>query len=420
MDRKVNGSALGGTARAIPSKSQAHRMLICAALAEGESSIYCPAVNEDIEATAACLNALGAKAERTPEGYRVQPVGSGEGGSVLDCGESGSTLRFLLPVACALGREVSFVGRGRLPKRPLAELCGALREGGGEISADSLPLDVAGGLKAGTYRLPADVSSQYISGLMFALPLLDGESVIELSGQPESEPYINMTIAALKLFGVEVIKEGCSYRIPAGQKYVSPGRVEVEGDWSNAAFWLCAGAVGKNAVSLSGLDMNSPQGDRAVVDILRQMGAKVEEKDGLVTVCPSRLSGIEIDAKNIPDLVPVLSVTAAAARGETRIYNAGRLRIKESDRIGSTAALLRSLGGRVRETGDGLVITGGELRGGEADSFGDHRIAMAAAAASCMTEGDVLIRNAQAVSKSYPAFFEDYAALGGVVKEWNK
>ena len=416
MDRKVNGNALGGMVRAIPSKSWAHRLLICSALAEGESEIYCPAVNEDIEATASCLNALGAKAERTGDGYTVRAVG-GKGENVLDCGESGSTLRFLLPVACALGREVRFIGRGRLPERPMAELNEALRKGGAEISADKLPIKVSGRLRAGTYKLPANVSSQYISGLMFALPLLVGESVIELDTRPESEPYINMTIAALKLFGVEVIKEGNSYRIPAGQKYRSRGKVEVEGDWSNAAFWLCAGAIGKKPVSVAGMNTGSAQGDREVADILRRMGARAEESDGVITVHPSRLSGIEIDSKNIPDLVPVLAVTAAAAEGETRIYNAGRLRIKESDRIKSTAALLRSLGAEVRETDDGLIVQGGRLKGGEADSFGDHRIAMAAAAAACAAEGEVLIRNSEAVAKSYPAFFEDYAALGGIAKE---
>ncbi|MBR6522379.1 MAG: 3-phosphoshikimate 1-carboxyvinyltransferase [Oscillospiraceae bacterium] len=417
MDRKVNGSSLGGEVRAIPSKSQAHRMLICSALAEGESSIYCPAINEDIEATAGCLGALGARLTRSEGSYTVLPVGGGEGGGVLACGESGSTLRFLLPVACALGAEVTFEGKGRLPQRPMAELCEALREGGAEVSADNLPIKVSGTLKAGTYKLPANVSSQYISGLMFALPLLEGESVIELDAQPESEPYIDMTIGALKLFGVEVIKEDNSYRIPAGQKYVSPGRAEVEGDWSNAAFWLCAGAIGRKPVSVTGMNMASAQGDRAVVETLLCMGAKVEEENGILTVYPSKLRGIEIDAKNIPDLVPVLAVTAATAEGETRIYNAGRLRIKESDRIKTTSALLRSLGAAAEETDDGLIVRGGKLHGGETESYGDHRIAMAAAVAACAADGEVLIRNSQAVAKSYPAFFEDYAALGGIAKE---
>lgn len=417
MDRSVNGSALGGAVRAIPSKSQAHRMLICSALAEGASEIYCPAINEDIEATAACLNALGAKLSRAEGAYSVLPVGNGEGAAELDCGESGSTLRFLLPVACALGKKVTFVGRGRLPQRPMAELCEALRAGGAEISADNLPISVSGGLRPGVYKLPSKVSSQYISGLMFALPLTGGESVIELDGQPESEPYIDMTISALKLFGVEVIKQGNSYLIPGGQKYRSPGRAEVEGDWSNAAFWLCAGAIGKKPVSLSGMNMSSPQGDRAVRELLEKFGAEIKTEGGTLTVSPSKLRGIEIDAKNIPDLVPVLAVTAATAEGDTRIYNAGRLRIKESDRIASTAALLRNLGAAVDETEDGLIVHDGGLRGGEISSYGDHRIAMAAAVASCAADGEVTIRDSHVVAKSYPAFFEDYAALGGNIKE---
>lgn len=392
-------------------------MLICSALAEGASEIYCPAINEDIEATAACLNALGASLSRAEGAYSVLPVGNGGGAAELNCGESGSTLRFLLPVACALGKKVTFVGRGRLPQRPMGELCAALRAGGAEISADSLPIRVSGRLRPGVYTLPTKVSSQYISGLMFALPLTGGESVIELDGEPESEPYINMTVSALKLFGVEVIKNGTSYRIPGGQQYRSPGKAEVEGDWSNAAFWLCAGAIGRKPVSVSGMDMSSGQGDRAVAELLARFGADVRTAGGCVTVSPSRLRGIEIDAKNIPDLVPVLAVTAATAEGETRIYNAGRLRMKESDRIASTAALLRNLGAEVHETDDGLIICGGGLQGGEVSSFNDHRIAMAAAVASCAARGEVIIRESHAVAKSYPAFFEDYAALGGIIKE---
>ncbi len=417
MNVSVNGSSLGGTIRAIPSKSQAHRLLICSALAEGNSKIYCPEINEDIEATAACLNALGAKIERRDGSYYVAPVIIDAEKAEMDCGESGSTLRFLLPVACALGKQAVLTGRGRLPQRPMAELCSALRAGGADVSADALPIGVNGKLSAGVYRLPSKVSSQYISGLMFALPLLDGESVIELDGTPESEPYIDMTISALKLFGVEVLRKGHSYIIPGGQKYISPGKVAVEGDWSNGAFWLCAAAIGNRPISISGLDINSRQGDSAVLSMLKSFGARVTSDGDMLTVYPSKLRGIEIDAKNIPDLVPILSVTAAMAEGETRIYNAGRLRIKESDRIASTAALLRNLGADVTETEDGLRICGGGLHEGEVSSFGDHRIAMAASVAACAADGEVMIKDAHVVAKSYPAFFEDYAALGGVIKE---
>ena len=414
MDIKVNGRGLGGSVRAIPSKSQAHRLLICAALADKPGKIRCPAVNEDIIATARCLSSLGAKIERSGDSFHVQPI-SKAARAELDCGESGSTLRFLLPVACALGADATFTGHGRLPDRPMAELCGALRSGGANVSADRLPVSVSGGLKAGTYRLPSKVSSQYISGLLFALPLTDGDCTVELDGRPESEPYIDMTVSALEAFGISVIRRDTSYEISGGQRYRSPGEVFVEGDWSNAAFWLCAGAIGSGDLRCTGLDAASRQGDKAVAGLLRRFGADVREKNGEVTVRPSRLHGIEIDAGDIPDLVPVLAVTAAAAEGDTRIYNAGRLRLKESDRIASTAALLRALGANADETDDGLVIHGGGLHGGTVDSFGDHRIAMAAATAACAC-GDVEIIGAEAVNKSYPGFFEDFMALGGAVK----
>ena len=418
MDLCVNGSRLGGTVAAIPSKSQAHRLLLCAALAEGESRIRCPQLNADIEATARCLRALGAEIEREGEDFLVRPVPRDAGGPcLLDCGESGSTLRFLLPVAAALGRKARFVGSGRLPERPLAELCGALRSGGAALSADRLPITVSGGLRAGTYRLPAKVSSQYISGLLFALPLLGGESRLELDGNPESAPYIAMTLAALRTFGVGAVREGNAWRVPAGQRYRSPGALAVEGDWSNAAFWLCAGAVGHAPLTVTGLDPASPQGDRAVLDLLLRFGAAVEAGEDCVTVSPAPLHGAELDARDVPDLIPVLSVVAACAAGETRVVHAGRLRLKESDRLSSTAALLRSLGGAVTELEDGLVIHGGGLTGGCVDSFRDHRIAMAAAAASAACPESVTIRGAEAVNKSYPAFFAHYRALGGLTRE---
>lgn len=417
MILRLDGSGLGGSVAAIPSKSQAHRLLICAALAREKSLVHCPRLNADIEATVRCLRALGAEIGRVGEDFIVKPVTAPVSQAELDCGESGSTLRFLLPVAAALGVEARFTGSGRLPERPLGELCAALRSGGAAVSADRLPITVSGGLRAGTYRLPAKVSSQYISGLLFALPLLTGESLLELDGVPESAPYIDMTLAALRSFGVASERERNAWRIPAGQGYHSPGSLSVEGDWSNAAFWLCAGAVGRKSLTVTGLDPASPQGDRAVAALLRRMGASVTEGENNLTVSPATLRGIELDARDVPDLVPVLAVTAAYAAGETRIVNAGRLRLKESDRIASTAALIRALGGRVTEEAEGLTIHGGGLRGGTVEAWGDHRIAMAAAAASAACEAPVTIRGAEAVNKSYPSFFEDYRALGGRTEE---
>lgn len=418
MEISIRGTGVGGTVRAIPSKSLAHRMLICASLAEGESEVVCPTVNADIEATAVCLRALGASLRRVGESIFVRPLARERAETcAAPCGESGSTLRFLLPVACALGRNATFTGRGRLPERPMDALCAALRAHGADVSADKLPITVSGALRGGEFRLPHNVSSQYVSGLLFALALLEEGGAVALDGEPESAPYIELTRASLSRFGVRTAREGNAFLVPPGQKYVSSGRVVVEGDWSNAAFWLCAGAIGRKTVTVTGLDAASLQGDRAVTALLERFGARVETAADAVTVSPGALRGIEIDARDIPDLVPVLAVTAAAAEGETRVTGAKRLRLKESDRIASTSALLRALGAQVRETEDGLVITGGGLRGGTVDSCGDHRIAMAAATASCACAQPVTIRGAEAVAKSYPDFFADFAALGGEITD---
>ena len=418
MDICIRGTDVGGTVRSIPSKSLAHRMLICAALAGEESEVVCPSLNADIEATAVCLGAFGAKLRRVGESIFVRPLPREQTLScTAPCGESGSTLRFLLPVACALGQEATFTGRGRLPERPMGALCGALRAHGASVSADKLPITVSGALRGGEFTLPHDVSSQYVTGLLFALALKAEGGCVALDGEPESAPYIDLTRHALARFGVQTERSGNTFLVPPGQRYVSPGRVVVEGDWSNAAFWLCAGAIGRRSVTVTGLDSASLQGDRAVTALLERFGARTETTQDAVTVFPGTLRGIEIDARNIPDLVPVLAVTAAAAQGETRITGAKRLRLKESDRIASTAALLRALGAQVRETEDGLVIAGGSLRGGTVDACGDHRIAMAAAVGACACPDRVTILGAEAVAKSYPAFFEDFAALGGHVEE---
>jgi 3-phosphoshikimate 1-carboxyvinyltransferase len=275
-------------------------------------------------------------------------------------------------------------------------------------------------LKPGRYTLDGGVSSQFISGLLFALPLLGGDSELYLTGRVESAPYIALTLDMLEQFGVKADAFEAGYRIPGGQKYRSPGTVRVEGDWSNAAFWLGAGAIGPKGEPLActGLELSSRQGDRAITGLLRRFGARVEENGSTVTVFGGPLRGTDVDARDIPDLVPILAVVAAAAEGETRIYGAARLRAKESDRLNTVTALLTALGAEARETDDGLFITGGSaLTGGEASAGGDHRIAMAAAVAATVCAGPVTLRGGQAVNKSYPGFFADFRALGGTVQE---
>lgn len=418
MNIRIENIQLTGRIAAIPSKSYAHRMLISAGLSDGETYIQCPAVSADICATADCIAALCADVQRTENGYRVIPRERNER-AILDCGESGSTYRFLLPVAGALGVEADFLLRGRLPERPMEALYRALEAKGAQISGKGTgKVTLCGQLSPGTYEIPADISSQFISGLLFALPLLKGDSRIILKEKLASASYVAITRAVLAQFGITSEQTEYGYSVKGNQRYYVQSEMRVEGDWSNAAFWLCAGAMQETPVTCYGLNPDSIQGDCAVVKILERFGAHVTQKDDSVTVSGGELRGIEIDAENIPDLVPVLAAVACTAQGETRFYNAGRLRAKESDRIFSTKAALTALGGRVRETADGLIVTGGKgFSGGTVDSCGDHRIAMMSAVAACASSGIIEIHGAEAVNKSYPAFFEDFAALGGIVKE---
>lgn len=406
---------LSGTVRAPASKSQAHRLFICAALGRTETTIGCDSLSKDIEATIACLNALGANIRETAPGeftvtpIRERPVGLRE----LFCGESGSTLRFLLPVVGVLGAEAVFRMEGRLPERPLAPLDRELTARGMTLRQDGESLYCSGKLSAGDYTLPGDVSSQYISGLLMALPVLGEKSTITITGKTESAAYIEMTLEAQALAGVRPGRSETGYAIPAGAIYALPERTAVEGDWSGAAFYLCAGALSADGVTVTGLNPGSTQGDRAVMDILRSFGAEVTVGDDAVTVKKGALRGITIDASPIPDLIPALCAAAAAAEGETKIINASRLRLKESDRLSTTADYLKSLGVQVTEEADGLIVLGGGLRGGRLTAHNDHRIAMAAAVAACGCAEPVTIEGCSCVKKSYARFWEDYTQLKG-------
>ncbi len=400
MKAIIAPSRLSGTIPAIASKSQAHRLLICAALADGPTSIACPTLSADITATAECLQALGAGITYAHGVFSVSPIASVPPCPALDCGESGSTLRFLLPVVCALGAKAQIKMHGRLPQRPLSPLWEELEHHGARLSRPQADIiAVEGRLTPGDYTLAANVSSQFISGLLFALPLLGRTSTIALTGHLESASYLIMTVRALGLFGVDCPLEGSSFTVPEA-RYVSPGQAAVEGDWSNAAFWVAADAICGHTLRITGLSPDSPQGDRAVSELAGHIAA----------------GNAVIDCQDVPDLVPVLSVLAAVTPGETRFVNAGRLRIKESDRLSATAGLINALGGDARELPDGLAVTGKDrLSGGEVSSVNDHRIAMSAAVAALACSGPVILHGAQAVNKSYPGFWRDYAALGGEV-----
>ena len=413
MDITLSPSPLRGAVPAVPSKSDSHRNLICSALSQGETLLSPSSASQDIAVTMDCLSALGASILVAGPQIRVAP-GPCLGRPLLFCGESGTTLRFLLPVAAALADCADFRGSARLSTRPISHLIAAMERRGVRFSGGSLPFCVSGRLTAGQFRVPGDVSSQYISGLLLALPLLSGDSEISLSTPLESRGYVDMTLSALSRFSVAAEAFDGGWRIPGGQSYRSPGVIALEGEWSNAAFFLCAGAV-SGPVTVTGLRMDSLQGDKAVLEVLRYMGASVSVSGDAATVAPGELRGREIDLRQIPDLFPPLAVAAASAAGETRFVGASRLRTKESDRLSSTAALLRSLGIRVTEGADTVSVFGGKLTGGTVDSFGDHRIAMAAAIAAPACASPLVIRVGEAVRKSYPNFFEHYEALGGSV-----
>ena len=402
MKRTIIPGARTGRVRIPASKSQAHRLLICAALGEEKTEVVCDGISADIAATAKCLSALGAKIEEMETGFLVSPIKKvPEGRCDLYCGESGSTLRFLLPIVGALGAQAVFHREGRLPQRPLAPLDSVLKEHGMTLREDGGLLYCSGQLIGGNYTIAGNVSSQYISGLLMALPLLIRDSLLMVSGPLESAAYVAMTEDALQLSKLTIPKMGAMWAIPGQRRCHLPKRTVVEGDWSNTAFFLCMGAL-------------SSQGDRGVLDVLRRFGAEVTEHGDAVTVKRGALHGVMIDAAPIPDLIPVLSVVASVAEGETRVENAYRLRLKESDRLKSTANLLRALGGQVKEKEDGLVITGvPALHGGAVETQNDHRLAMSAATAACAATGEITVDNDGCVAKSYPRFWEDFSSLKG-------
>lgn len=411
----------GGTVQAIPSKSMAHRLLICASFADAPTAVVCPLTSEDIDATARVLSSLGTKITKTADGFFIEPIRHIQKGAVLDCGESGSTLRFMLPIAAAIGAEARFIRHGRLKERPLSPLYEELIRHGAILPNDPTvdPLTLGGKIKAGDFTLRADVSSQFISGLLLAMPLLGEASTLTLTGTVESKEYIHVTETAMARFGAAplVSKEGRFYKAGA-VNYTSPGSVTVEGDWSNAALWLAFGAIGKTPVTVTGLDINSPQGDKRIYEILSDFGAGVAVSENAVTVSPAPLSGIRMDASQIPDLVPALSAVAAAASGETVITGIRRLRLKESDRAAAVCKMLTSLGADVTEEEDALVIHGGrKLSGGKVSSHRDHRMVMCAALLSAIAEDTVSVTDAEAIGKSYPTFKKDYRALGGILTE---
>lgn len=405
MDIRIDPRPLAGTVTPPPSKSMAHRFLIAAALGEGVSTVRNIAFSQDIQATLRCMEALGARWERpASDVLRIAGIGGGPRAfrelPRFDCGESGSTLRFLIPIALAVAGGGVFTGHGRLMERPQQPYFDLFDEKGIFHEQREGILTVRGRLTPGEYRLPGNVSSQFFTGLLFALPLLDGPSAVASATALESADYITMTINAMQCAGVPVAEQWGQRRFQTVPMPYRPFDGTVEADWSQAGFWYAAMSLG-NSVDMAGLERNSAQGDRVVVDHFLRL---------------ARPGDAEIDVSGCPDLLPPLAVMAAIRQGTTRFVNAARLRIKESDRLATVHQMLSALGGQAEEGPDSLTVHGvSAFSGGTADGANDHRIVMAAAIAATRSAAPVTILGAQAVDKSYPSFWDEYKRLGGDV-----
>jgi 3-phosphoshikimate 1-carboxyvinyltransferase len=419
---RIIPSSLKGEINIPPSKSLAHRAVICAGLSEGVSNISNIIYSQDIKATIEGMKSLGVEIENYSDNLSIRgrsyPILIKD---TIDCIESGSTLRFLISIALLTGEEITFQGRGKLVSRPLNVYYDIFEKQGikYETNKGELPLKVKGKLKSGDFFVKGNISSQFITGLMFTLPLLEGDSKIIMTTELESKGYVDLTIDCLKKFGIEIENNDYKeFHIKGNQKYKAMD-YRVEGDFSQAAFWIVAGILGKE-IRCKDLNVNSLQGDKVILDIVKKMGGKIEVKDGCIDVKQSNTKGITIDASECPDLVPILSVLGAVSEGTTKIINAERVRIKECDRLKAVAAELNKIGAEVEELKDGLIIKGKKvLKGGVVDSWNDHRIAMAMAVASIKCEKELIITNSRAVNKSYPHFWEDFKKLGGAAYEWS-
>lgn len=420
---KIKPNKLKGKINIPPSKSMSHRAVISASLSQGESKISNLIFSDDIIATSDAMRNLGADIEKVGESsLKIKgklPLKLKD--KAIDCKESGSTLRFLIPIALLSEGRAIFTGRGKLVSRPLDTYYKIFDEQGIEYKTNNgeLPLEVEGFLNPGTFKVKGDISSQFITGLMFTLPLLDGDSKIQIIGELESKGYVDLTMEMLNRFGIKVENKGYrEFIIPGNQKYKNKD-YHVEGDFSQAAFWLVGGILGESILSDS-LNNHSLQGDKAILDLIEKMGGDIDVNEFSAKTQNSNTKGITIDASQCPDIVPILAVLGALSKGETRIINAARLRIKESDRLKAISTELNKLGADVRELEDGLVINGKDsLTGGVVDSWNDHRIAMAMAIASQKCTGELTITNSDAVNKSYPHFWEDFKSLGGDIDEFN-
>ncbi|WP_315068633.1 3-phosphoshikimate 1-carboxyvinyltransferase [uncultured Clostridium sp.] len=430
-DFKIHPRKLNGEVKIPPSKSMAHRAVICAALGDGVSKVTNVDYSDDIIATIEAMSSLGARITKKEEHLEICGIKSPENieanlvrsERLIDCNESGSTLRFLVPIAALFDGVNRFVGRGNLGKRPLDTYYNIFDEQNIKYSYKEgvLDLKTEGKLQSGEFKVKGNISSQFITGLLFTLPLLDGDSKILITTEMESKGYIDLTLSAMKDFGIEIINNNYEEFIIKGNQTYKSRDYRVEGDYSQGAFFFCADALSNNVI-LNDLKLDSLQGDKEVIDILTRMGLDIINKNnGLIGIANERLKATIIDGSQCPDIIPVVALVAALSIGTTEIINAGRLRIKECDRLAAVTSELNKLGAKIKEREDGLIIEGvKELKGGaEVWSHKDHRIAMTIAIASTVCKEPIVLKDYECVSKSYPQFWEDFKSLGGVFDEWN-
>ncbi len=406
MDIKITPKKLEGVVTVPPSKSVAHRMIIGAALSSGRSEVSNLSPSADITATIECMRALGAKIDFSDGKAVIEGIKEIPEKAVLDCHESGSTLRFLIPVAAALGVETEFRGGGKLPTRPLTPFFDEFPKHGVTFelpeNGTNLPLRIKGKLTAGRYEIDGGISSQFITGLLFALPLLDGDGEIVLTSPLQSAPYVNITTESLKYYGCEINCTERGFSVKGNVRFHACDS-RVEGDFSQAAFFYTANSLGSD-IKLRDINLGSAQGDKLIAAICEKF-----DKSG---------EAFELDCSDIPDLVPILTVLASYGKGKTRLTNVARLRIKECDRLAAMEDCLNRVGGKVKAFEDRIEIEGvGKLCGGEVSAYNDHRIAMSMAIAATISEKPIIIRGAECVAKSYPDFFDVYRSLGGIAEE---
>lgn len=412
---KINPERLEGTIYLQPSKSYLHRIIIMSALSKRTVRIDNVNYSEDIKATLGALNTMGiAKYERNKSSLLISP-GDGKIKGEIDCGESGSTLRFLIALGLTMDRELVFTGHGRLMERPqnvYSELCASL---GFLFKQQGDKLKIRGNLEAGEYSLPGNVSSQFISGLLMALSKIDGKSSLNITGKLESSGYVDITCDVLKTFGIYVDRAENKVSVKGGIS--APDTIRAQGDWSHAANFACMAAK-SGGITLKGLDVKSLQKDRQVIDILKTMGADIVTLQDGAEFLQSEIKGMDIDGRDIPDIIPVLCVLLGVCPGRWTVKNVSRLRIKESDRVEAVCRLINNLGGKAESTENSIIIDGVKhYTGGRVSSFNDHRIAMAGAVASCYSKGIIEIDNGGCVAKSAPDFWKEFLSLGGKITE---